>query len=443
MKRKIYKKLVSWKESKSRKPLILYGARQTGKTFILKQFAKNEFAGMHYLNFEERRDDLLRLFDTDLTSDKIVARIELLLNVSIDPAKDIFIFDEIQECPRALTSLKYFSETKRELAVCCAGSHLGIALTTDSFPVGQVDMLHMYPLCFEEFLMADNPALAKILAGFEHDDDSIDEFVHERLWEELKAYYITGGLPDVVVQYISLKENALRAFLAARDMQAKLITGYTSDFSKHSGKENAHHILRVFENVPVQLSRETDGSAKKFRFKDVIPGKSKFAELAGPIDWLVRCGLVCKTHITETPSLPLKAYIKENRFKLYLFDIGILGSMLELPFQAILDQNYGIYKGFFAENFVAQEFIAAGADPLYCWSQRNAEVEFLRVLDGKIVPVEVKSGKRTKSKSLAVYSQRYNPHMKIKISGLPYNKKESFINYPLYLAGKIQQFGTQ
>ena len=323
-----------------------------------------------------------------------------------------------------------------ELAVCCAGSHLGLALNEESFPVGQVDMLHLFPLDFEEFLAEENPQLAAILSGA-NEYAKIDEFLHARLWSCLKTYYITGGLPAAVKCYIDRKESLVDAFAGVRDIQKTLITGYTSDFAKHAGKENANHIHRIFENVPIQLSRAIDGSAKKFIFKGVIPKKTKYESFAGPIEWLIKSGLVIKVPVLETPSLPLRAFAKDNTFKLYFFDVGILGAMLDLLPATLIDQDYGLYKGFFAENFAAQEFVAAGARDLYAWVHRTSEVEFLRVLNDTVVPIEVKSGLRTRARSLATYAQLYAPSRMIIISGRAYHKGNLVINYPLYLAGKI------
>jgi hypothetical protein len=439
--RKIDTQLLAWKNSPFRKPLILYGSRQVGKTHALKNFGKAEFGKTFYLNFEEKRDDLNRLFGGSLSSKEIVTRIELLFQDRIDIERDLLILDEIQQCPRALTSLKYFAETMSQLAVCCAGSHLGIALSDEAFPVGQVDMLHLFPMDFEEFLGEADPQLTQATFG-SSDWAGIDEFLHARLWESLKIYYMTGGLPAAVASYLQRKESLVEAFGEVREVQRNLIAGYISDFSKHAGKENANHIHRVFENVPVQLSRQLDASTAKFTFKGVIPQKGKYEFLAGPINWLVKAGLVIKVPIVEMPSIPLKAFAKENVFKLYLFDVGILGAMLDLPLSALRDQDYGMYKGFFAENFVAQQFVASGARDLFAWTHRTSEVEFVRVLNGEVIPIEVKSGQRTRAKSLASYAERYSPSRMIHISGRPYHRGSLVTNYPLYLAGKIRDNDT-
>lgn len=436
MNREIYANLSTWKNSDTRKPLILKGARQVGKTHILKEFGKNEFKNCHYLNFEEDKEKLPLIFRDGLDPKKVLSNIEILFDKSIDPLNDLLIFDEIQECPDALTSLKYFSEKKSELALCCAGSYLGLQLNQSSFPVGKVEYLHMFPINFREFVAVSNNKISKYVTEF-NEKKPIPALVHDLLWDELKKYFIVGGLPEVVKHYIQKKDNLINAFKKVRDIQKNLITDYMSDFSKHSGKANANHISRVFYNIPNQLGQSIDSSANKFRFKQVIPKLTKYSQMEGTIDWLVKAGLVIKNHIIETPQTPLKSYLKENSFKLFLFDVGILGCIQELPFESLLNQDYGTYKGYFAENFVAQEFVCSGIENLYSWVHRTSEIEFLRIIDGNIIPIEVKSGNRTKAKSFTVYTTKYNPKKQIKISAKPFIKRSNFYNYPLYLAGSF------
>ncbi len=436
MDRLLYKKLLEWKHSRYRKPLLLQGARQVGKTYLLKEFGRREFKQVHYINFEKGYD-VDFLFKENLDVHRIIDNISLLLDRDINIKEDLLIFDEIQECPGALTSLKYFNEDMKELALCCAGSHIGVSLNLKSFPVGQVDFLNLFPMNFEEFLMAVNKRKAKILADFS-DETVIPEAVHRQLWKDLKIYYVTGGMPEAVKRYVDLRESQFEAFSNVRTVQQTIIQGYRSDFAKHAGKENAAHINRVFDNVPVQLSRNIDASVSRYRFKGVIPNKSKFAQLEGPIDWLLKSGLIIKVSIVNTPGLPLKSFCKDNTFKLYLFDTGLLGSMLDLPVDSILNQDYGRYKGYYAENFVAQEFAAAGCGELFSWVGRSSEIEFLRVINNAVVPVEVKSGSRTKAKSLSAYRDKYSPELQIKISANNLQRDGGQMhNYPLYLSGKI------
>jgi predicted AAA+ superfamily ATPase len=442
MERILYRKLLAWKTSNYRKPLLLQGARQVGKTYLLKEFGRREFKQVHYINFEKRHD-LDFLFKETFDTKRVVENISFILDKEIDINADLLIFDEIQECPEALTSLKYFNEDMKELALCCAGSHIGVSLNQKSFPVGQVDFLNLFPMNFEEFLMAINKRKAALLAEFS-DETVIPEVIHHQLWKDLKVYYITGGMPEAVKRYLDLKENPYEAFKNVRIVQQGILQGYRSDFAKHAGKENAAHINRVFDNIPVQLSKNIDTSVSRFRFKGIIPNKSKFVHLEGPIDWLFKSGLIIKVFIVNTPALPLKNFKKDNIFKLYLFDTGLLGCMTDLPFDSILNQDYGRYKGFYAENFTAQEFTAAeyggtGNQELFSWAGKNSEIEFLKVIDTTVVPVEVKSGQRTKAKSLLVYKNKYSPQLQIKITANNLQRENTQIhNYPLYLAGKIK-----
>ena len=266
---------------------------------------------------------------------------------------------------------------------------------------------------------------------------AFSEIEHQHLWEWLKQYFITGGLPEVVSVFAELQDDLYKAFQAVRQKQEELISAYYADIAKHSGKVNAMHIDRVFRSVPAQLEQTHDGSAKKFTFKGVIPGVSHYQRLCGAIDWLIAAGLVFKVSIVSSGYIPLKAHARENIFKLLLFDVGILGMMSGLAPKVILDYNYGSYKGYFAENFVAQEFLCAKKQELFCWSEKTAEVEFLREMDHQVIPVEVKAGKVIRAKSLKVFSEKYNPSYRAIFSGKPLHIGDQTHYYPLYLAGSF------
>jgi predicted AAA+ superfamily ATPase len=438
MKRALYKNLLDWKSSPTRKPLLLQGARQVGKTYLLEDFGKKEFPKFHVFNFEQDRS-LSHVFEADLSPIQILADLSIHTGDRINSQSDLVIFDEIQACPRALTSLKYFCESMPELAICCAGSLLGVALSSESFPVGKVEFQNLFPMTFSEFLESLNEDLLIEVLGSYRDVNTISEAAHQKLWGCLKEYYVTGGMPQVISEYIPMRDNRFGAMNNTRKIQKELIEGYYRDFAKHSGKTNSMHIVSVFEDVPMQLSNNVEGSVSRYRFKGVIPGKKGYADLNGPISWLEKAGLIFKVKICNKAELPLESFCKNNLFKLYFFDIGLLGCMLDLPVEAIIAQDYGITKGYFAENFTAQEFVSAGVSKLYAWKERNSEIEFLRVLDGEIVPVEVKSGNRTKAKSLQQYQKKYAPLSAIIISGKTLNRdaKKIVKNYPLYLAGSI------
>lgn len=437
MKRNILAKLEGWLNSPNRKPLILKGARQVGKTFTITEFGKEHFERCHTFNFEKNKD-IHAVFEKDLEPKRIIEELSYVMQIPIDIKKDMVFFDEIQECPKALTSLKYFCENMPELAVVSAGSLLGIKLSPGSFPVGKVDFLHLYPMNFREFLIAcEHPMLVDAYDGAAL-SAPIVEMAHKQLWQELLTYYITGGMPQAVLTYIANKANKPVAFEEVRKVQKILVDGYSKDFAKHSGKNNSIHIVSVFENIPLQLSAQVDASTKRYHFNHVIPGKKSFAGLQGPINWLETAGLVIKVGICNRAEIPLKAFCKDNIFKLFHFDIGLLGSMLDLPIQSILEQNYGITKGYLAENFVAQELLAASGDVLYSWAERNSEIEFLIYMDGAVTPVEVKAGHRTHAKSLQQFLAKYSPKTAIKLSANQFFKTGTVSNLPLYLAGKLK-----
>jgi uncharacterized protein len=436
MERNIFRHLDSWRRRKNRKPLILRGARQVGKTWSLQEFGSRNFATCHYINFEQD-NQLETLFERDLKPARIIQEISFHLERPIDSAKDLLILDEIQECPRALTSLKYFAEELPEMAVCAAGSLLGVELSTVSFPVGKVEFLDMHPMSFSEFLMAagDNQSF-DFLERLSLDSE-LPEIVHRRLWMHFKNYLIVGGLPEVVKTWKENHENPYEAFKEVRRTQQDLITAYIADMAKHSGKQNSMHLERLWQNIPAQLARKQDGSAPKFKFKGVLSGINGYTRIAGVIDWLEKAGLLIKVHIVSNGNLPFSAYSKENVFKLYCFDIGLLGALGNLSPKTILSYDYGSYKGYFAENFVAQEFICSGHGPLYSWRKRTAKVEFLLEMAGEIIPVEVKSGWVTQAKSLKVYAQKYTPIYRAILSGRRFSIDHTnrIHLYPLFLAG--------
>lgn len=436
MQREILKKLESWVIRSGRKPLILKGARQVGKTFVVTEFGRTHFQKCHVFNFEENKE-IRALFEKNLDPQRIVDELSYVRQTPIDIQNDLVFFDEIQECPQALTSLKYFCEDMPALALIAAGSLLGIKLSDASFPVGKVEFLHLYPMRFREFLMANDVPM--LLEAYDHAslDHPIPEMAHQQLWRELLNYDVTGGMPQAVSTYLANKSDKMTAFAEVRNVQKFLVDSYSKDFAKHSGKTNSLHIVSVFENVPMQLSATVDASTKRYHFNHVIPGKRGFAKLQGPIDWLENAGLVIKVPVCNRAEIPLKVFCKSNLFKLFVFDIGLLGAMLNLPVNSILEQNYGITKGYLAENYVVQELLANGDDDLCSWAERNAEIEFLTVMDGAIVPVEVKAGHRTQAKSLQQFILKYAPQTAIKLSANPFSKSGRVVNLPLYLAGKI------
>ncbi len=437
MKRKIMNRLLEWKQEEQRKPLLLKGVRQVGKTYLLKEFGRLHFPQYHYFNFE-KEPHLAKIFEPDLVPQRILNELSFHLGRPIKIGEDFVVFDEIQEVPKALTSLKYFQEECPKLHLCGAGSLLGLHLNSGSFPVGKVTFETLRPMSFEEFLVANNDKSLPILQQLTS-KDKIPEIVHEHLWEELKRYFVVGGLPEVVATYCENKDRLFEAFSLVRKKQDDLLNSYYADIAKHSGKVNAMHIDRVFRSVPAQLSQVQEGSVARFKFRGVVPGVTHYDRLASAIDWLEATGLVIKVHIVNTGHFPFKGYVKENLFKLLLFDVGILGHMSGLPPKVILDSDYGSYKGYFAENFVAQELMGYGREHLFSWQEQKAEVEFLVDILGEVIPIEVKSGSIVKAKSLKIFSDKYQPLYQVIFSGRSFDIEpgKNVHYYPLYLAGRF------
>jgi predicted AAA+ superfamily ATPase len=439
MERHALNALKIWKNSRQRKPLILKGARQVGKTYLLKKFGQECFENAHYINFE--KENLELLFQENLDPIRLIKELSFHLHRSINIDTDLLIFDEIQACPIAITSLKYFQEEMPELALCAAGSLLGVRLNSASFPVGKVNWLDMHPLTFSEFLKeTSDPQLYEYFQNITDIQNlQPSETAHQQLFECLKHYFVVGGLPAAVVEYSEKKSDLFKALESVRNIQSSLIRDYYADIAKHAGKINAMHIDRIWQSVRAQLAQAQEQSSPKFKFKNIIPGIDRFSRLAGAIDWLDNAGLILKSAIVNTSQVPLQAYSEEGYFKLFMFDVGLLGAMSGLSPKNILDYDYGTYKGYFAENFVAQSLIASGAKELFTWQEKQAEVEFLQEISGEIIPIEVKSGSVTHAKSLAQFSKKYQPSYRIILSAKNLYKDSSTGTHflPLYLAEKI------
>lgn len=433
MQRSLTQQLLAWKAQPARKPLLIDGARQTGKTTLLTTLLGQTFKKVLHIDFLES-PAMADAFSGSLTPQDVITNLVLLSDQPFDPSSDLLILDEIGECPRAVTALKYFAEKAPHYFVAASGSNIGL-LT--AFPVGKVEQYNLRPLTFHEFLMASNDA--SLLAAFEQQTNSAA--AHTRLFDALTDYHFTGGMPEAVHTWFQLKESSILARVqAVTQIHSDLVAGYQRDFGKYAGKADASLIEAVFRNVPAQLSAVLDDSVQRFRFKGVYERKSRYGELESAITWLEKCRLVLKNYPIEgTPRYPLAAYKKDNRFKLYLFDTGLLNHMLGVSYKAIKQQGYE-YKGFVAENFVQQELVALGQDPTFAWLDARAEMEFI-VADnaGRIVPIEVKSGKRTRAKSLQSYIDKCTPHKTIKLTGTQGSSvlEQHNILAPLYYTGHV------
>ncbi|MBF0103744.1 MAG: ATP-binding protein [Deltaproteobacteria bacterium] len=436
MRRTIYQDLLGWKRAKARKPLILKGARQVGKTYSLKEFGAVEFAHCHHFDFIKDKK-LKTVFEGDTDPLAIIKKLEIQYDKKIDPARDLIIFDEIQDCPNALTSLKYFCDDLKNSFVIGSGSFLGVSLSAEPYPVGKIKTLKMYPMTFFEFLrgLGREPLLNAILEGTQ--GNRIDLSVHEKALEYLKFYFITGGLPEIVNEFKNSHSDLAGSFIKVREMQFEMLDNYQNDMSKHAGKINALKIQAVFQDVPVQLARENKNTTK-FVFKDVLTSRSNYEQLEDPIMWLEKSGLIFKVPVCNRAAQPLKAYTTHNHFKLYLFDVGLLGAMTGLEPKTIFNYDFGSYKGYFVENYVLQELTSSLEAPVYSWKENTSEVEFLIALSGEITPVEVKAGINKKAKSLKVFMDKYSPKKSFLVSGHTISLKNKGVSYlPLYAVSAI------
>jgi uncharacterized protein len=435
MKRNFWNTLMGWKAAPERKPLLVQGARQVGKTFILREFGRQEFENCILLDFAENKD-LCGLFTHNLKPERILTDLGVYLNQDIKLEKTLLIFDEVQLCPEALTSLKYFYEAFPTAWICASGSLLGLGLSEQNFPVGKVQREWLRPMSFFEFLQAlGERSLCESLSEAARSTTAISPAIHIKTFNLLKEYLITGGMPEVIRCYLDRRETRVAAFDAVRRLQRDLLDSYLDDISKHSGALKAIRIASVLKNIPQQLAKEVTGS-RKFLFKDVLPGRSTYDELEGPIEWLLRAGLIHQIPICRTIQQPLTAYAEKNAFMLYLFDVGLLGAMLKLEPSIIHQYDFGQFKGYLAETFVLSELVNAGADTVFTWRSGTSEIEFLLCSGEQVIPIEVKAGINTKAKSMKVYREKYAPETVILFSAQGTNQKDhGLLHAPLYLAG--------
>ncbi|MCF4008843.1 ATP-binding protein [Rheinheimera sp. UJ63] len=428
MKRDLLTALLRWKEKPERKPLLIDGARQTGKTYLLQQLLGRQFAKVLRIDFLES-PQMQEAFAGSLSPADVLGNIELLTGQPFNMATDLLILDEIGECPRAVTALKYFAEQTPQAFIAASGSNIGLLNT---FPVGKVEQYNLRPLTFREFLLASGETL--LLKAYDAGQNSAA--AHTKLFDKLTDYYFTGGMPEAVSLWFALAEKSLLERVnAVSQIHADLLAGYVRDFGKYSGKVDAGLIEAVFTAVPAQLAAVVDESVKRFKFKQVYERKSRYQELESGIIWLEKCRLILKNYPVEgTPRSPLAAYKKDNMVKLFLFDVGLLNHMLGVSYLEIKQQSYD-YKGYIAENFVQQELAALGIDPTFSWSDARAEIEFILADNrGNVIPLEVKSGKRTKAKSLQSYIEKCNPAKTIKLTGTQGSSplEQQHLVYPLY-----------
>jgi predicted AAA+ superfamily ATPase len=436
MKRDIYAKLLSWKLSSRRKPLLLQGARQTGKTFILKEFGLNEYGNTVYCNFEE--DPALdQFFLRDLNPERILSELAIYMNQEIHPEADLIIFDEIQASNRALNSLKYFAEQKADIHIAAAGSLLGVKLSVPgSFPVGKVNFLQLHPMTFPEFLAAMGKSKYRELL------ESIDTFVplteafHLDLIDLLRRYYFVGGMPEAVKHFAKGAKAS-----EIREIQLEIIKSYVLDFAKHAPAADIPKLSQIWESIPKHLAKEN----KKFVFSAVRKG-ARGRAYESALTWLEDTGLIHRAYAVETAKHPLKYYADTGCFKVYALDVGLLGAIARSPVELLAqgERIFTEYKGAFVENYVAQHLVSDLSHSLYYWRSKGgkAELDFLCEFEDQICPLEVKAGINPKSKSLKSYDLQFKPSRLARTNLLNLKKDDKICNLPLYAVSLLTRLLT-
>lgn len=416
--------LIKWKLSEYRKPLIVLGARQVGKTWLIQEFGRQEYKQTIYINFEKMKI-LRNLFVEDFDTSRILTALTVFAHKEIDPEDTLIVFDEIQEAEGGLTALKYFCEDLPSFHVIAAGSLLGLSHhQNSSFPVGKVDFLYLNPMSFSEFLIAINEEqMANLLINT---DWNLISLFKEKFLTYLRYYIFIGGMPEVVFHFVEKRD-----FRVVRNTQNRILTAYQNDFSKHAPKEIVPRINMVWKSIPSQLAKEN----KKFVYGFIKEGgRAKEFELA--IQWLVNCGLIHQCFRVSKPAISLSAYQDLSAFKLYHNDVGLLAAMAKLPLQTILNNDaiFEEFKGSLTENYVYQQLLLKEENDIYYWTNENstAEVDFIIQNDHEVIPIEVKSGINLKSVSFKFFCSKYNPKKAIRTSLVDFKEEEWMTNIPLY-----------
>jgi uncharacterized protein len=433
--RKVIEKLLAWKEGLNSKPLILQGARQVGKTWLLKQFGELYFEQYAYFNFDQQIE-LKQFFETTKDPRRILDNLSLLYGKAIEPNSTLIIFDEIQECNNALNALKYFAEDAPEYKIACAGSLLGVAMGKGaSFPVGKVDFIPIYPISFSEFLKQASPELHSYLEQINRIEPLPDIFFNQ-LAEKLKMYFISGGMPEAITTLLGTRD-----VLLTQQVLHNILTSFRLDFSKHIASKDIPKVNYIWSSLPSQLARDN----KKFLYQTVKPG-ARARDYEDALTWLINSGLAYKVFCNTKPALPLSAYDDLNSFKIYLPDVGLLRRMSNLDPIVFADGErlFSEFKGALTENFVLSSLLLQfDGNPRFWRSGNLAEVDFIIQHHNSIIPVEVKSDKNVRSKSLAFYRKEFNPPMAIRFSMKNLKKDEGLINIPLFMVDYTRKILNQ
>lgn len=433
MERYAIKQLIDWKNKKNHKPLIIQGARQVGKTWLMQEFGKKYYEQVAYINFDVDMKSR-EIFNIDYDTERLIMDIGLVTKTKINPENTLIILDEIQECPRALTSLKYFQENAPQYDIIVAGSLLGVACHEGTgFPVGKVSFMNLYPLSFEEFLLAmGEERFVELLRKKDFKTIKLFNNKYEKL---LKQYCYVGGMPEVVNDFIENKD-----FESVRNLQREILTAYEEDFTKHIPANTVAKIRLLWKSIPAQLSKEN----KKFIYGAAKEG-ARARDFEAALSWLINSGLIYRVNKITKPDLPITAYEDFNSFKLFVLDVGLLGAMTNLQAETIIDGNriFEEFKGAIAEQYVLQQFKTIKDLPVFYWSNETsrAEIDFVIQIKSDVVPVEVKAERNLQAKSLKVYMEKFKPNYAIRTSMADYKKTDNLIDLPLYSMESIGQSG--
>ena len=424
MYRKIEKDLNEWKQD-FKMPLMLIGARQTGKTYILKEFCKNDFDNYVYINLD-KEEDICRIFEETIDPDTIIEKIEIIKNIIINPLDTVIFLDEIQVSERAITSLKYFCESKKEYKIVCAGSLLGVKINRfkSSFPVGKVTIKYLYPMDFEEYLIAlKEDKLINEIRKHYYTNDKLIEPIHEKALDLYKKYLVLGGMPAVINDFIDNNCNIAHTNL---ELQEQIITSYLVDMNKYTENSEGIKNSQIYNSIPRCLARVNN----TFKYS-VVEKDARKSRYESSLNWLLASNMILKCDLTERNESPLKAFVNPDKFKIYLSDIGLLRALSNIDYSEIILDKNEMYKGVLTENYIACEFYPKFKE-IYYYNFGRYEIDFLIKIDGDIIPVEVKSGRRTNSKSLNQYIEKYNPKYSIRISQKNFGLENNIKSVPLY-----------
>lgn len=431
MQRYALKHLISWKNKKNHKPLVIQGARQVGKTWLMQEFGKKYYEQVAYINFDVDLKSR-EIFDVDYDTERLIMDIGLATKTKINAENTLIIFDEIQECPRALTSLKYFRENAPQYDIIVAGSLLGVACHEGTgFPVGKVSFMNLFPLSFEEFLLAmGEERFVELLNKKDFKTIKLFNNKYEKL---LKQYCYVGGMPEIVQDFVENKD-----FESVRNLQKEILSAYEEDFTKHIPANTVAKIRLLWKSIPAQLSKEN----KKFIYGAAKEG-ARARDFEAALSWLINSGLVYRVNKITKPDLPITAYEDFNSFKLFVLDVGLLGAMTDLQANTIIDGNriFEEFKGAIAEQYVLQQFKTIKDLPVFYWSNETsrAEIDFVIQIKSDVVPVEVKAERNLQAKSLKVYMEKFKPNYAIRTSMADYKKTDNLIDLPLYTIENITQ----